>query len=68
MENKYCAYYGIYYDDVNSAEEECRHDSNCGGVRDGSCDDEEFILCSTGTIEDTSFNSCVYNKTGNTYL
>ena len=65
LNNKYCDDYGSPYHDMDLAEEECSHDSSCGGVYDNKCDGDNFHLCVVATIKDTSSSDCVHNKTGN---
>ena len=63
-----CHHYASYHADINSAEEECSHNSGCGGILDPWCTNDGFVLCSIGTITDDNNNWCVYEKTGNSYL
>ena len=63
-----CDGYGLSYSDLNSAEEECSHNSGCGGIWDHYCDNAGFFLCYSGTIIDNTNEYCVYEKTGNSYL
>ena len=60
--------YGYRFWDVNSAEEACTHDNGCGGIVDYDCAGNNLYLCSIGSIVDSIYHTCVYTKTGNSYL
>ena len=66
LNQKHC-YNGKYgsYSTLEAAIDDCKGDSNCGGVYDQGCDAgyNDIFLCESSTNYGFSTTSCIYQKT-----